>query len=137
MTKALTKEMLEEYGITNIDWDYKENTWWINRYWHYGLSKTKKHKRIKISKAICKHKYTQDKVYPVVVFSYNSKIVGIPLGRLIYAWFKGPVPADMDIDHIDNDPFNNRLENLQLLTREENIRKRYVDNPEGHRNQFR
>ncbi len=42
----------------------------------------------------------------------------------------------MEVDHIDNDPFNNKLENLQLLTPEENLKKRFIDNPDACRNQF-
>lgn len=30
----------------------------------------------------------------------------------------------MDVDHIDNNPFNNNISNLQLLTRKENLDKR-------------
>ena len=40
------------------------------------------------------------------------------------------------MDHIDNDPFNNDLDNLQLLTRKENIAKRLVDNPNSWINQY-
>lgn len=42
----------------------------------------------------------------------------------------------MVIDHIDNNPFNNRVKNLQKLTPEENLRKRFEDNPDGGRNQW-
>ena len=49
----------------------------------------------------------------------------------VYAWYKGEVPAGYAVDHIDNDPLNNSLDNLQLLTPEENIKKRG-----GGKNQF-
>lgn len=42
----------------------------------------------------------------------------------LYAWYKGEVPAGYDVDHIDNDTLNNDLDNLQLLSHEENIKKR-------------
>ena len=42
----------------------------------------------------------------------------------------------MVVDHIDNDPFNNMPFNLQALTQEENLRKRYSDNPNNNHNQW-
>ena len=57
------------------------------------------------------------------------------MGRVIYAWFIGYIEAGMVIDHIDNNPYNNRIENLQKLTPEENLEKRFVDNPKGHKNE--
>lgn len=43
--------------------------------------------------------------------------------RLVYSSFNGPIAADMTVDHINGIRTDNRLENLQLLTREENTRK--------------
>ena len=83
------------------------------------------------------HKYTRNKTYPVINWSVNNKLFSVTVGRLVYAWFKGEVKADMDIDHIDNNPFNNKPENLQQITRLENIRKRYTDNPEMQFNQYK
>lgn len=40
--------------------------------------------------------------------------------RLIWETFYGNIPNDLTIDHIDNNPKNNSLDNLRLLTREEN-----------------
>lgn len=43
--------------------------------------------------------------------------------RVIYAMHYGEIPDDMDVDHIDNNRGNNRIENLQLLSRLDNIMK--------------
>jgi hypothetical protein len=43
--------------------------------------------------------------------------------RLVYEHFNGPIPDGMKIDHIDNDPSNNRIENLRLVTHKSNVRK--------------
>lgn len=56
---------------------------------------------------------------------------GFVLSRVIYAWFYGVCPGNMDCDHIDNNSLNNNLDNLQLLTRQENLAKR-----KGYRNQY-
>ena len=128
INSALTFSMLLEWGIWGIDWDEEANNWKITRYWYKNNSRGKRISHLKISKAVCKHKYTKDKEYPVVVFSYKNKAYCIPLSRLVYVWHKGDIPEGMVVDHIDNNPFNNSVENLQLLTPEENLAKRYEDN---------
>lgn len=55
----------------------------------------------------------------------------ISAARLFYAWFHGTVEGTMDVDHVDNNPFNNTIDNLQQLTHSENIRKKYIDDPEN------
>ena len=128
--KELTKDMLKEMGITSITWDYQNNEWWINRYWrNAGKSTTKVHKKVSIQVSRCKHKYTQDKCYPIIVLSYHNKATALPLGRVIYAWFYCKVDEGMVIDHIDNNSFNNKLENLRMTTQKDNLSKRYLDNP--------
>ena len=50
----------------------------------------------------------------------------IYLHRAVYAWFKGGVPKDLCVDHINNKHttlYDNRLDNLQLLTDEANLKK--------------
>ena len=58
--------------------------------------------------------------------TYTYKMKGLPLHRAIYAWFKGEVPEGMVVDHIDNKHethYDNRIENLQLLTPAQNLAK--------------
>lgn len=43
--------------------------------------------------------------------------------RIVYCWFKGEVPSGYVIDHINNIKDDNRIDNLQLLTPQENIMK--------------
>lgn len=40
--------------------------------------------------------------------------------RLVYETMRGPIPNDLTIDHIDKNVQNNNIDNLRLLTREEN-----------------
>lgn len=133
---SLTKKMLEEWGITEITWDEEAKDWQIQRYWYKNNSKVKVMKTLAISNAVCKHKYTKAKAYPIVTFSYNQQVISLPLSRIIYAWFNGEVKDGYVIDHIDNNPYNNRLENLQQLTQEDNLKKRFADNLNNSRNQY-
>lgn len=58
--------------------------------------------------------------------TYTYKIKTLPLHRAIYVWFKGDVPQGMVIDHVNNKHethYDNRPENLQLLTQAENVSK--------------
>lgn len=43
--------------------------------------------------------------------------------RLVYETFVGEIPEGKEIDHINNDSTDNRLDNIQLLTRRENLTK--------------
>jgi hypothetical protein len=49
--------------------------------------------------------------------------------RLVYETFAGPIPEGYEIDHIDCNKTNNAIENLQLLTRKENMKKCLLHNP--------
>lgn len=57
-------------------------------------------------------------------YIYKTKV--LPLHRAVWAWFKGEVPEGMVVDHIDNKHethYDNRIENLQLLTPAQNLAK--------------
>ena len=45
------------------------------------------------------------------------------VSRFIFECFKGEIPLDKDVDHINNDKKNNSISNLQLLSHKENVRK--------------
>ena len=58
--------------------------------------------------------------------TYIYKTKALPLHRAIWAWTKGEVPEGMIVDHIDNKHethYDNRIENLQLLTPAQNLAK--------------
>lgn len=73
-----------------------------------------------------KHPYGKDITYLIVTFwdADRNKTTSYALSRLVYLYFIGDIPAGYDVDHIDGDTFNNLPENLQLLTRKENLNKR-------------
>lgn len=54
--------------------------------------------------------------------------------RILWVFHYGPIPPGMQIDHIDHDRSNNRIENLRLVTHSENQRNlsRFKNNTSGH-----
>lgn len=142
--RKLTREMLENWGIVDIiylpsinQWTFDEKTdWYIKRKWRKNSSKQFYEKRINVTEAVCKHKYTSDRKYLKITFSIDGKAISLPLARVIYAWFIGPIEDKEVIDHIDNNPYNNHYKNLQKLSVGENLAKRYIDNPKFNVNQY-
>ena len=66
----------------------------------------------------------------------DDKARSITLARLIYVWFIGDLEQGEVVDHINNDSFDNRPENLQKLSVGENLAKRNIDNSEFAKNQY-
>jgi len=132
--KGLTKEELQEVGIFDIK--FYHDDWHVFRYWYVNNTQNKTIKEIAITKAVGKHKYRPNKVYPKVTFSTPNKKYNIPLSRLIYVWFKGDIPDGYVVDHIDNNSWNCMPSNLQILTVGENLAKRFEDNPDAWTNQW-
>lgn len=117
---TITKEWLQSRGITNVTEDGRV---------------FKGDKELKIYSAPCKHKYGKDRGYPVITIydpeTYQRQkkegklAIGqrmLLLSRVVYAWYSEDriCPGNLDVDHIDTNPFNNHKDNLRLLTRKEN-----------------
>ena len=54
--------------------------------------------------------------------------------RLVYEFFNDKIPEGMDVDHKDNNPTNNKIDNLQLLSHKDNsrFRKKSKANKSGY-----
>ena len=133
--KGLTKDDLIKAGVKDIyfnpydlqyhviDKNDKEKSLFRNnkgylRFNVYALDEQGQYIKVPIKR--------KRKGYKKVLDTYNYKTTAITLHRGIYAWFKGDVPQGMVVDHIDNKHethYDNRPENLQLLTNAENISK--------------
>lgn len=57
-------------------------------------------------------------------YGINKKLL---VHRVVWEAFNGPIPDGMDIDHIDGNPRNNSLKNLQVLSHTDNLKKRDID----------
>ena len=51
----------------------------------------------------------------------QGKMHGIKAHRLVWTYFRGPIPDNMTVNHIDLDKLNNAIGNLELLSHRENI----------------
>lgn len=125
--KSISKEWLQNLGINNVTEDGKV--------FYKG-------KELHQYTATCKHKHGKDKKYPVLVIydpelfkrqkeadsKFKTGQMSLLVSRIVYAWFNDICPAEYDVDHIDNNPFNNSITNLQLLTRKENLARRLQRN---------
>lgn len=142
MAKTLTKEDLQKLGVTDV---HRDGTVYV-----HGTKKNP-------TKITSKKKYGTDCTYLAIALQDYSKKVKtiarvprktkepyvheswayavhtIPLGRLVYAWFNGTVSGNLDVDHIDGDKFNNHIDNLQAITRRENLAKRTLSWEEIYR----
>lgn len=81
----------------------------------YGNIAVKKGKILKPHKTIvCGKERWEAKL------SKNGKRFYFVWARCIYSAFYGPIPEGMQVNHIDENPSNNCLENLNLMTPKEN-----------------
>lgn len=95
-----------------------------------NIKSLKRNKIIKICVKKINNKNRVYKYYHVALSDKYNNRKNYTLSRLVWSAFNDEIPAGFEIDHIDNDPANNCLFNLQLLTHSENIKKTYKDNPE-------
>src|SRR5579885_1512781 len=62
--------------------------------------------------------------YAVTSFiNRNNATIYLNMHKIIYEHHNGKVPEGKDVDHVNNDKLDNRKENLQVLTKSENVKK--------------
>lgn len=62
-----------------------------------------------------------DKIVDTSAFDGYIKIAGNWVHRLVYQQFVGKIPKGYEIDHIDTNKQNNRVDNLRAVTKKENM----------------
>ena len=61
------------------------------------------------------------KSYEKIYLSKDGKRFGYQVHRIVWEAFNGPIQEGMEIDHIDGNPSNNRLENLRAVSHQTNM----------------
>jgi len=61
--------------------------------------------------------------YYQVTVGYNGKKKNFKSHRFLYECFHGKITDNRVVDHINNIRIDNRLDNLQLITQSENLKK--------------
>lgn len=61
--------------------------------------------------------------YLKYAFTTKYGTVNVFVHRFIWALYRGAIPHDKTVDHIDGDKLNNHIDNLQLLSAEANAIK--------------
>lgn len=64
--------------------------------------------------------------YAVRKYKVNGVYKMMRMHRFIWECVFGPIPKGLEMDHINNNGFDNRLKNLELVTHQENIKRQYA-----------
>lgn len=63
--------------------------------------------------------------YLAVGLSVSNRRFGVLVHQAVWLQFNGPFGVGLELNHIDGDKTNNALTNLELCTREENLKHSY------------
>jgi hypothetical protein len=93
---------------------------------HYKVSDFGRIKSVKFNKEIILKTKVNKHGYVRIGLRKNGKRKWFFIHVLVWISFNGEKPENLEVDHIiEGDKSNNRLKNLQLLTRRENSTKHY------------
>ena len=112
-------------SIIENDYNMEDNVeiWVVvPEYEDYQVSSFGRVKSIKFGKEIILKSRLATNGYLSVILYKGSKPKTIRVHRLVWSSFNGPIPDGYEINHIDENKQNNRLDNLNLMTRRENVK---------------
>jgi hypothetical protein len=67
--------------------------------------------------------------YGVVNVGFRGTTIKMTMHRLVWIAANGEIPAGVEIDHLNRDVSDNRIDNLRLVTHSENLRNRNFSGP--------
>ena len=97
----------------------------VKGYDGYEVSNTGKIKSLKTNRLLTPQKNNCGYLY-ILLTDSNKKVKINLIHRLVFDSFIG-IDDGLEINHLDEDKENNRLDNLELITHEDNLKK-YRDN---------
>ena len=116
--KTLTRDYLEYLGITFVSEDGTK----IMK----GDTEITQHQLNSTYRTIILYDPAVRKAIPLDQRNSGSGQIIFGVHRIVYTWYHRIIPQGFVIDHINNNKLDNRLENLQLLTPQDNINKTRV-----------
>ena len=79
------------------------------------------------SGTLSKNKFGKPLCYEVCITVSRGKYKVMNVGRLVLETYVGFAPEDApEVDHRDRDPLNNKLDNLQWVSRADNLKNRVM-----------
>ena len=99
----------------------------IKGYEGYEVSNTGKIKSLKTNRLLTPQKNNCGYLY-ILLTDQNKKVRINLIHRLVFDSFVG-ITDGLEINHLDEDKENNRLDNLELITHEDNLKKYRENHP--------
>ena len=87
----------------------------------YGAKKDGTIVNLKTKKTLNTYKINSG--YMIIGLQLNKKSETTLVHRFVYECFNGKIPNGLHIDHIDGDKTNNRINNLEAVSRSENMKR--------------
>lgn len=75
-------------------------------------------------KAVCSHQFGNDYAQLISFLKIDGKMKALPVSNIVWIYYNDTIPEGYEVDHINENTLDNRIDNLQLLTPGDNIRKR-------------
>ena len=99
----------------------------VKGYEGYEVSNTGKIKSLKTNRLLTPQKNNCGYLY-ILLTDHNKKVKINLIHRLVFDSFIG-IEDGLEINHLDEDKENNRLDNLELITHEDNLKKYRENHP--------
>ena len=96
----------------------------VKGYDGYEVSNTGKIKSLKTNRLLTPQKNNCGYLY-ILLTDSNKKVRINLIHRLVFDSFIG-ITDGLEINHLDEDKENNRLDNLELITHEDNLKKSFL-----------
>ena len=105
----------------------------ISNYGNVYTTKACRYLKNNTDMRVLKPKITKDGYHFFGAYVIPNKKQWYNLHRMVWTMFRGPIPYKLQIDHLDSDKSNNHIDNLDLVTHIENM-KRYKDRKNATKN---